>query len=303
MAEDKLQAEEYDEAHKLFGEFLAKYPLDGRNAGILLLMNRKAVHDEKWDEAIAGWRRVVSKYPQTNEASLAQYSIAETLEQKLGKLEEALEEYRKVTWGSHTGQAQQAIARLTAKSMIVATERVFRSDETPKLRLTTRNIESVTVRAYKVDLETYFRKMHLAQGVEGLDIALIDPDKTFEFQVPKYAKYQELESTVEVPLPADATSGVMAVTLSSKTLEATTLVLQSDLDVIVKSSRDEVFVLAENMLTGKPWPDVRLLVSNGNTVFAEAATGADGVWKQTYKELKDAGDVRVFAIAGANVAS
>ena len=55
----------------------------------------------------------------------------------------------------------------------------------------------------------------------------------------------------------------MAVTVSSKTLEATTLVIQSDLDVIVKSSRDEVFVFAENMLTGKPWPGARLLVSNG----------------------------------------
>ncbi len=43
----------------------------------------------------------------------------------------------------------------------------------------------------------------------------------------------------------------MAVTVSSKTLEATTLVMQSDLDIIVKSSRDEVFVFAENMRTGK----------------------------------------------------
>ena len=51
----------------------------------------------------------------------------------------------------------------------------------------------------------------------------------------------------------------MAVTVSSKALEATTMVVQSDLDVIVKSSRDEVFVFAENMLTGKPWPGVRLL--------------------------------------------
>ena len=86
---------------------------------------------------------------------------------KLGKLEEALEEYRKVTWGPAAGEAQQAIARLTAKTMTVATERVFRSDETPRLKLVTRNIESVTVRAYKVDLETYFRKMHRPAASRG----------------------------------------------------------------------------------------------------------------------------------------
>ena len=293
MAAEKLQAKQYDAARKAFEEFLAKYPLDARDPDILLLVARSYVDQEQWDAAIAEWRRLVSKYPRTEPASLAQYSIADTLERKLGKLEEALEEYRKVTWGSHAGQARQAIARLTAKAMTVASERVFRSDEAPKLKLTSRNIESVTVRAYKIDLETYFRKMHGVPGVagsggvEGLDIALIDPDKSFEFKVPGYAKYQELESTVEVPLPAGpagaAKAGVMAVAVSSKTLEATTLVLQSDLDVIVKTSRDEAFVFAENMLTGKPWPKVRLLLSNGRQVFAEGLTGADGVFRAAVK--------------------
>ncbi len=215
---------------------------------------------EKWDEAIADWRRLVSKYPGSEEASRGQFMIAATLETKLGKLDEALKEYRKVTWGGFAPRAATAVKRLTSKSLTIRTERVFRTDETPTIKLTTRNIETVTVRAYKVDLETYFRKMHLTGGVEGLDIALIDPDTTFEFKVPKYAKYQQLESEIEVPLPKLAQAdpagpaGVMAVTVSSKTLEATTLVVQSDLDVIVKSSRDEVFVFAENMRTGKPGP-------------------------------------------------
>ena len=303
MAADKLEAKQYAAANQLFAEFLAKYPLDERVPGILLSMTRKACAEEKWDEAVAAWRRIVSKYPDSNEASQAQFSIAETLEKKLGKLEDALEEYRKTTKGSCAEAAQQAIARLTATSMTITTERVFRSDETPKLKLISRNVESVTVRAYKVDMETYFRKMHLARGVEGLDIALIDPDKTFEYKVPNYTKHKQLESTVEVPLPGGAKTGVMAVTISGKTLEATTLVIQSDLDVIVKSSRDEVFVFAENMRTGKPYPGARLLISNGQQVFAEEKTGADGVLQKSYKELKDAADVRVFAVAEGNVAS
>lgn len=303
MACEKLSAKQYEAANKLFAEFLAKYPLEPRSPAILLMMNRKACAEKKWDEAIANWRRIVSKYPYTNEASQAQFAIGDTLESKLGKLEDALEEYRKVASGRSYGDARQAIARLTAKSMTVATERVFRSDETPKLKLVTRNIEAVTVCVYKVELETYFRKMHQARGIEGLDIALIDPDKTFEFKLPKYAKHQKFENAIDIPLPGGISAGVMAVTVSSKTLEATTLVIQSDLDVIVKSSRDEVFVFAENMLTGKPWPDARLLVSNGRQVFAEKTTGQDGVFQGSFKELKDAGDVRVFAVAGDSVAS
>ena len=311
MAADKAQAKQYDEARKLWTEFLAKYPLDPRDPGILYAFGLMDFQQEKFTAAIDDWRRLVSKYPGTDDASRGQYMIAVTLETKLGKLDEALKEYKKVESGACTNHAQIAIARLTTKSMAIATERIFRSDETPKIRLTSRNIESVTVRAYKVDLETYFRKMHNIQGVEGLDISLIDPDKTFEFKVPKYAEYQELESQIEVPLFKELKAGVekalpagaWAVTVSSKTLEATTLVLQSDLDLIAKCSRDELFVFAENMRTGKPWAGAKLLISNGQQVFAEATTGDDGVFKQSYKELKDAGDVRVFALADGCVAS
>ena len=314
-AQAKIEAEEYDAANELFAAFLAKYPLDPRNPRILLSMNLKFQHEEKWDEAIVNWRRLVSKYPQSDEASRAQYRIAVTLETEFGKLEEALKEYRKVTWGPSQSDARQAVARLTAKSMRIATERVFRSDETPRLKLTTRNIEKVSVRVYRVDLETYFRKMHLARGVEGLDTALIDPDATFEFAVPEYRKHQKLDSDVEVPLPGGDKSGVVAVTVSSQTLEATTMLVQSDLDVIVKSSRDEVFVFAENMRTSKPWPGARLLISNGRKVFAEGTTGEDGVFHKAYADLPSpqpspgergslqADDVRVFAVSDGHTAS
>jgi alpha-2-macroglobulin len=303
MAEEARQEKEYGEARQLYDAFASKYPLDARNPQILYWHGEMLYQQEKWQAAIDEWRGLVSKYPKSNEASRGQLMIAATLENKLGDLAEALEEYKKLDWGPMQKSAKEAIARLTTKSLTVATERIFRSDEKPVIQLTSRNIETVTVRAYKVDMETYFRKMHLARGVEKLDIALIDPDATFEFAIPDYTEYQQLESTAEVPLPKEATAGVMAVTVSSKTLEATTLIVQSDLDIIAKSSRDEVFVFAENMLTGKPWPGVQLLISNGQEVFAEATTGEDGVLHKSYKELGDAADVRVFAVMDESVAS
>ncbi len=333
MAEEKRLEKEYGAARKLYEQFLAKYPLDSRAANTLYLFGWMNYQEKKYEAAIADWRRLVSKYPGTNEASQAQYRIGMVLEQDLGKLEEALEQYRKVTWGGYAKNARRAIARMEAKTMRIETERVFRSDETPSIKLTSRNIESVSVRVYKVDMETYFRKMHSGRGVESLDIALIDPDKTFEFKVPDYARLQEIESRIEVPLPGEAKAGVTAVTVSSKTLEATTMVVQSDLDVIVKSSRDEVFVFAQNMRTGKAQSGVRLLISNGAKVFAQGTTGEDGVFqssrkpaeagaekpdvaqgdvgevaaspekKDHFKELKDTSDVRVFAVLDGHTAS
>ncbi len=81
------------------------------------------------------------------------------------------------------------------------------------------------------------------------------------------------------------------------------MAVQSDLDVIVKSSRDEVFVYAQNMRTGKPWPGARLLLSNGNKVFAEAKTADDGVFQESFDELQSTEDVRVFAVADQHTAS
>ncbi|MBM4094876.1 MAG: tetratricopeptide repeat protein, partial [Planctomycetes bacterium] len=303
IGEEQAQAEQYAAARETWSAFLTKYPLDDRSPRILYDFGHMNFQQEKWSEAIADWEQLASKYPETNEASQGLYMIGFVLEEKLGKLEESLEQYKKVTQGSHADQAKQAIARLTAKSLVIATDRVFRSDETPHITLTARNIENVSVRVYNVDLQTYFRKMHFAQGLEQLDVSLIDPDATFEFAVPGYARYQKFQCDVPVPLPAPLHSGVAAVTVSSDTLEATTMLIQSDLDVIVKSSRDELFVFAENMLTGQPWPAARLLISDGKNVFAEAATGGDGVFQQAYDELKTAEDVRVFATVDTHTAS
>jgi uncharacterized protein YfaS (alpha-2-macroglobulin family)/TolA-binding protein len=303
MGLEQYKAKQYDAAVKLLTAFLAKYPLDARNQGILFLFGQIQAEQKKYDAAIAEWRRLVSKHPDTVEASHARLRIAATLEQGLGKLDEAVEAYRKLTAGPNADEAQKNLARLTEASLAIATDRVFRSDETPRLRLTTRNIESVTVRVYKVDMETYFRKMHRIGGIEQLDISLIDPDRTFEFTVPSYAKYRQTESQIEVPVPGGGHSGVMAVTVSSKTLEATTLLLESDLDVILKASRDEVFVLAENMRTGKPWPGVRLLISDGVKIVAETTTDAQGIGRKAVEAIRTAADVRVFAMADGNVAS
>jgi hypothetical protein len=182
-AADRREAKDYAAARKLWTEFLTNYPLDPRGPMIWYTFGAMNFEQEKWDEAIADWTRLSSKYPNTGEASRAQLMIGVVLEAKQGKLAAALEQYRKVS-GPSQNEAAQRIVQLTAKTMTVATERVFRSNETPTLKLTSRNIDAVTVRIYAIDLETYFRKMHLAGGVEGLDISLIDPDQSFEFKVP-----------------------------------------------------------------------------------------------------------------------
>lgn len=328
MAVEQKEQENYAAARKLWETFLNKYPLDSRAALILLEFGQMkyeegvkiakpqatdkadsgtkvdanaplAVSRELFQSAIEDWTRLVTKYPGTDESSRAAYSIGLTLEDNLGKLSEALGAYKKVE-GKHQPLAQRRIAQLTAKQLELITERKFRSNEKPRIKVTTRNIENVSVKLYRIDMTDYFRKMHLAGGVESLDIALIDPDETWDQKTDNYEKYRRVEQSIEIPVEGP---GVTAVTVTSDTLEATTMVVVSDIDIIVKSSRNELFVFAEDMLKGQPAEGVSLLVSDGNKVFAEVATGKEGILQKKFDELKTVNDLRVFAVRDGHSAS
>jgi uncharacterized protein YfaS (alpha-2-macroglobulin family)/tetratricopeptide (TPR) repeat protein len=332
IAAEHARKKQYSEARTAWETFLNKYPLDPRAAGILFRFGQmkyaaavelrdkaakaaqgaakaealpaaqKPLPDEAktlFEEALADWQRLVSKYPNTNEASQAAHSIGITLEDQLGRLPEALEAYNKVT-GQQQAAAKQRVANLTAKQLEVVTERKFRSNDKPEIVVHTRNVEAVQVKLYRVDMLDYFRKMHLATGVESLDVALIDPDKTVDHSVAGYEKYRRHENRIVLPLDGP---GVTAVTVTGEKLEATTMIVVSDLDLIVKSSRNELFVFVQNMLTGKPADGVSLLISDGATVFSEATTNKDGVLQKSYEELKTIEDLRVFAAQDGHSAS
>ncbi|MCG8650803.1 MAG: tetratricopeptide repeat protein, partial [Pirellulales bacterium] len=327
-AEHAQREKRYDEARNVWQTFLNKYPLDPRSPRVLyqfgqmksaaamekhLARIKDAMDrgdspqsirmsdecDKLFQEAIADWRRLVSKYPGTNEASQAAYMIGTTLEDRLGRLPEALDAYKSVQ-GPLEQRAQQRITILTAPQLEIVTERKFRSDEKPRIKLTTRNVKEVTVKAYRVDMTDYFRKMHLASGIETLDIALIDPDSQFVHKVEDFEEYRRLDGDIEIPVDG---VGVTAVTVSSEKLEATTMVVVSDLDVIVKASRNELFLFAENMRSGKPIAGASVLISDGSKVFAEELTNQDGVLQKSFDELREVSDLRVFAVRQGHVAS
>ena len=187
-----------------------------------------------------------------------QFAIASILENEKGEPAAAIERYRKVVVEPVEGQAAQRIALMEAKSLAVVTARTFRSGETPRLKIATRNLEKLTFTAYKIDPETYFRKKHMLAGVEALDIGLVAPDAEWTAEVPEYGKYRPIETTYE--LKKLEMPGVYVVKVSDeKTLQATTMVLGSDLDAIVKTSREQVLVFAQDMKTGMGRAGARVL--------------------------------------------
>jgi tetratricopeptide (TPR) repeat protein len=298
--------------------FLRDHPLDESRARQILYIFG-AIHDAKagematnavvqsdikseYRQAIDTWSRLAEKYPGSVEANQALFRSAVIMEEKLGDFEKALALYRRLVSEFGYDPANQRISDMTRKTMSLSSERVFRTNEKPFLRLKSRNLEKVTVRLYKLDLQAYFRKMHGITGIEALDLSLIQPDKTWEVKVAEFAKYKPLEQEIEIPFEA-ATAGACAVTVGDDEQESTVLVLRSDIEVVVKSSRREILAFAQDMLTGKPAADVEVLVSDGITVPFTGKTGADGVFKGAADKLKEIGTVRVFAIRGNHAAA
>ncbi|MEC8929074.1 MAG: tetratricopeptide repeat protein, partial [Verrucomicrobiota bacterium] len=327
VALDEVSNKKYAEAQKLFDTFLTQHPLDDRAQKILFIYGQIAFEaasqlekkredsivaakdkpkkeeiDKAYEAAIDQWRRLVSKYPNTEASSVALYRIARIQEEKLGNWAAALESHRALRWGSRAYVATTHVTLLTRKSLALQTERKFRTNEKVLVKLNTRNIKKVTVRQYFLNLESYFRKTHAIGSISHLDIALIEPDKQWEVEIKDFTDYKPMEQNIEVPF-ANGKAGVCIINVSDDNFEASTMVIRSDLDLIVKSSRRQALVFVEDRVKHQPVKDVKLLFSDGKKVFAAGTTANDGVFVDGFDELKAMGNIRVFAVKDGHVAS
>ncbi len=287
IAADHLQREHYTEARAAWQSFVAQNPLDARVPQVLFQTGESYQTEKKFDDAIAAWLPLISKFPQSEPAAHAQFATASIYEVEKGDPATAIERFRKITIEPWKSQAAQRVAVMESKALTVITPRTFRSGEKAHLKITTRNLEKLTFTAYKLSAEAYFRKKQMLQNVESLDIGLVQPDAEWTADVPGYAKFKPIEKeyTLKVDVP-----GVYVVKVTDeKTLQATTLVLGSDLDAIVKTSREQVLVFAQDMKTGQGRAGAKVLVADNNSghIILEAKTGKDGVLLQSWDKPRD----------------
>jgi len=301
--------QEWQAARAAYEQFLADHPLDNRvreilyRIGDLQQQQGSAAQDEAqadfYRSAIADWARLIAKYPTSEEASHALFSTGYYREQELDDLEGAVESYRACNFGKYASGARDRLAAMVQPRLAINTQRVWRSHEAANFELDLRNIKAVTVEIYRLDLEAYFRKHLSDRYIEDLDLDLIAADQEFEFTIEEFERFRPYTRSVELPVEG---VGVWAVVVSSKDKRATTLVMRSDIDIIVKSSREGALVFAEDMRHNKGAAGVELVIAvqmDGKAApqMLEATTGRDGVAQIDFKDFDLSGvtDVRVFA--------
>jgi uncharacterized protein YfaS (alpha-2-macroglobulin family)/TolA-binding protein len=296
------QEKQWEKLRYQWRDFLSHYPLDSRVPSLMYRLGESFVLEEKWEEAIREWNKLLQKFPQSDEASHAQFATGDVYETKLYQFEKAMETYRTLTWGSYANLARSRLAQMKQKELQVQTKRVFLSTETPQVEVQTRNFEQLKIRVYEVDLLAYFQKMNTISGLEKLDLALIEPDHTFDYTIPAYEPYRLLVSQVSLPQSFHR-PGVYALNLSSDTKEAFTIVVVSDIALILKSTKQDLLVFAENMAQKKPAKNTQIAISDGSTLLFQGQTDDNGFYSLQSEELQQKGDLRVFGYSPQGVAS
>ena len=275
-ADDAFNREKFGEARAGWLRFAEAHPLDDRVPLALFDVGRAFASEKKWDEAIAAWDTLTARFPATEPAAHGQFEAASTIEVEEGDPSAAIERFRKVAGHAQwVAQANQRIAVMESKALVVVSPRAFRSGETAQLKISTRNLEKLNFSAYKLNPEAYFRKKHGLGGVGSLDIGLVAPDAEWTVPVPNYARYKPVQADFDLKV---SVPGVYVVKVSDeKFLQASALVIGSDLDAIIKVSRDQLLVFAQDMKTGKGRKGAKVLVADGANVVYEGTTGEDGV--------------------------
>jgi tetratricopeptide (TPR) repeat protein len=302
IAADHQARERYEQARAAWTAFVAANPLDARVPEALFSIGESFASQKKWEEAIAAWESLASKFPNTEPAAHGQFRIAQIFEDEKGDPAGAIDRYKKVAADPWKSQAIQHIAVMESKALTVVTARAFRSGETPRLKITSRNIEKLTFTAYKLNPEAYFRKKHALESIENLDIGLVAPDSEWTAPVAAYSKYKPVVAEYDLKDLKLPGAYVVKVT-DEKTLQATTLVLGTDIDAIFKTSQAQLLVFVQDMKTGNGRAGARVLVSEGDAVILDAKTGADGVVLKSWdKPRSPNAALKYLVMDGADVA-
>ena len=321
-----LSEEKWTEARAAMARFADQHPIDSRVPatldGIALSWSTEArsISDGKslpeldgdlkervsglYRQSIAANQKLIDKYSKNAYAAQARLRNGILNEEQFFDLTAAVDAYRSCIGTPAEGVARMRLARMEEETLAIRTERTWRSDEAATVTVDVRNMEKLKVLVYPLDLEAYFRKHIGREGIENLDLDLIAADETVEIDVEGYERYRPFRQQIEIPVEG---AGTWAVAVVGEGQRATTLVIRSDIDLIVKSSRKEVFVYAQQMKKNRPAGGVEILVAasdaDGEMSVREVRTGDDGIVKVAFDELAEGSSVKVFARDGDHVAS
>ncbi len=288
-------------------KFIEAHPVHADVPNVLLESAAAWQRLEKLEKARATWRSLVAKYPRTTQGAEGQWQLALSFERQ-ADLKQAVVELRRLREAfagfAQAGWAQTRLSEMQQEELQLRTPRVFASDESLEVVITSRNIETLRFKLYRLDLAAYFEKKQTWQGVENLSIDIVEPAASWEEPTSAYEPYRRLEQTRRL---AVAEPGAWLLQVEGGSFKARTLLIQSDLDMVVKVAAEQSLVFCLNRRTGELWPAAEVLQLVDGKLLESAQTGDDGVLLRALPKtsaavltLARSGKHLAFAGAGAS---
>ncbi len=293
-AERAHRKEKWKEAAELYSSFGSKYPTAARAPEALYLAGTCFDKAGQVDKALQVLGTLTSKFPKSNQAMQGWLETGRLLEEKRSEFVKAREAYKQA---GHQGQTR--IALMEEKSLLVEESKIFRSGEKPVITWHARNLESVSVRMFRIQAEDFFRDSLDMEAVLDVDIALCKADKAWTVPVKGYQKYQRIQQKVALPIQRP---GLYLLNLTAADLEATTAVLVSDLGVVLKAGPGRAFVFAQDLKKHQVRGGTRLIIADEQKVLLEGETGPDGIFRGKFPDRETLGEIRAFAVSSNHLA-
>ncbi len=279
--------DDFNAAIEAWQSFLLASPVDAEAPRIELRIAEALRQSEQKEAARERWRSVVSKYPRSRPGAAAQKQLALSYQEEAA-LPELVAELRRLLdlFGgfNEARWARQLLAELQLEQLSLFSSRVYASDESLRVEVSARNLSELRYKLYPLDLLEYFRKKGHWHGVDRLAIDVIEPSRTWTAAVPSYEDYRlhSFELAVQVDAP-----GTYLLQVEGGSFKARCLLVQSDLDLVVKLAPEQILAFCRNRQTGAAEAGVEVLLADaaGRAIEGDFATGADGVLLRELPEL------------------
>jgi hypothetical protein len=192
----------------------------------------------------------------------------------LGDLEKAIYAYERAYGIADASEALAFLRETKLETPETVTAPIAGAASFP---LTYRNVSEIRLKVYPVDLQVLFAVRRTLVALNKIDLAGITPVKEWTISPKDGRDHGRHQTPVELPVGQDV-AGVYLVVAKSGDLETSTIVVKTDLTVVLQPVGEKVRVHVTDA-KGKGVRGAYVTVSDGSTIKARGLTDARGVFE------------------------
>lgn len=231
--------------------FVERYPAHDSIPAQLLAMSRLEHALSEFDAADSTRDALRTRFPTRDETLWAIVEQARDLRERKFDFDGALALLDTVPAGSPASSAAAGErSTIVDPALEFEVTPVVRGGESPKPKLRSRNVKTVEISLYRIDLRDFFLATGHFDVLGALDVSLIAADRKFTLEGAPDDAALRRELVREVALDPMTPGEALVVAARAGSLETHSLVVCSDLDVAIVRTAGEVLAFGVDRKTG-----------------------------------------------------